>query len=57
VTGQRQNFQVAALFSQVWWFPNFTATYAVMNNDLAAVLAGHKTVKQMLADVAEALKG
>jgi multiple sugar transport system substrate-binding protein len=56
VTGQRQNFMVAAPFSRVWAFPNFNATYAVMNSDLGAVIAGTKTVDQMLADVARSLK-
>jgi multiple sugar transport system substrate-binding protein len=57
VTGPRQNFMVAAPFSQVWQFPNFAKTYALMNSDLRAVIAGTKTVSQMLADVAASLKG
>jgi multiple sugar transport system substrate-binding protein len=57
LTGPRGNFMVAAPFSQPWSFPNFTKTYAVMNNDLTAVIAGSKSVKQMLADVARSLKG
>jgi multiple sugar transport system substrate-binding protein len=57
VTGPRENFMVAAPFAQVWAFPNFTKTYAVMNNDLNAVIAGKTTVDQMLADVASSLKG
>jgi multiple sugar transport system substrate-binding protein len=56
VTGPRQSFMVAAPFARVWAFPNFTKTYALMNNDLAAVIAGTKTVDQMLADVASSLK-
>jgi multiple sugar transport system substrate-binding protein len=56
VTGPRENFMVAAPFARVWSFPNFTNAYAVMNNDLSAVIAGSKTVQQMLADVAGALK-
>jgi multiple sugar transport system substrate-binding protein len=56
VTGPRANFMVAAPFARVWSFPNFTTTYAVMNNDLSAVIAGSKTVQQMLADVAGVLK-
>jgi multiple sugar transport system substrate-binding protein len=56
VTGPRANFMVAALFSRVWSFPNFTKTYALMNSDLGAVIAGGKTVQQMLADVASSLK-
>src|SRR5262249_9593189 len=56
VTGPRANFMVAALFSRVWSFPNFTETYDVMNSDLGAVVAGSKTVPQMLADVAGSLK-
>jgi multiple sugar transport system substrate-binding protein len=56
VTGPRSNFIVAAPFSQVWWFPNFKDTYQVMNSDLSAVIAGQKSVEQMLADVASALK-
>jgi multiple sugar transport system substrate-binding protein len=56
VTGPRQNFMVAAPFAQVWAFPNFTKTYTVMNDDLNAVIAGSKTVPQMLADVASSLK-
>jgi multiple sugar transport system substrate-binding protein len=56
VTGPRENFMVAAPWAQVWSFPNFTKTYAVMNNDLTAVIAGTKTVQQMLADVASSLK-
>jgi multiple sugar transport system substrate-binding protein len=57
VTGPRANFQVAAPFAQVWQFPNFTKTYAVMNSDLKDVVAGTKTVPQMLSDVAASLKG
>ena len=57
VTGPRANFMVAALYSRVWAFPNFTKTYTVMNDDLNAVIAGSKSVEQMLADVASSLKG
>ena len=40
-----------------WGFPNFSATYTIMNNDLQAVIDGNKTTAQMLADVAASLKG
>jgi multiple sugar transport system substrate-binding protein len=56
VTGLRGNFMVAAPFARVWAFPNFTKAYAVMNRDLTAVIAGSKSVQQMLADVASVLK-
>src|SRR5262249_41872370 len=56
VTGPRQNFMVAALFSRVWAFPNFNKTYKVMNDDLSAVIDGSKSVDQMLLDVASSLK-
>jgi multiple sugar transport system substrate-binding protein len=56
VTGPRANFMVAALFSQVWSFPNFAETYKLMNSDLSAVIGGGKSVEQMLADVASSLK-
>jgi multiple sugar transport system substrate-binding protein len=56
VTGPRANFMVAAPFAQVWSFPNFTKTYALMNNDLSAVIDGSKSVDQMLDDVARSLK-
>jgi multiple sugar transport system substrate-binding protein len=56
VTGPRANFMVAAPFAEVWSFPNFTKTYAVMNNDLGAVIDGSKSVNQMLDDVATSLK-
>src|SRR5262249_50697455 len=57
VTGPRANFMVAALYSRVWVFPNFNKTYAVMNNDLSAVIDGKESVDKMLADVASSLKG
>jgi multiple sugar transport system substrate-binding protein len=57
VTGPRANFMVAALYSRVWAFPNFTKTYTVMNNDLNAVIAGKESVDKMLANVASSLKG
>jgi multiple sugar transport system substrate-binding protein len=57
VTGPRANFMVAALYSRVWAFPNFTKTYTVMNNDLNAVIAGKESVEKMLANVASSLKG
>jgi multiple sugar transport system substrate-binding protein len=56
LTGPRANFMVAAPFAQVWSFPNFTKTYAVMNTDLTAVIGGKLTVDQMLAAVASSLK-
>ncbi len=57
--GGRQNFLAAAKYAQGWGFNNvhFASAYTVMNNDLTAVIAGSKTVQQMLADVASALKG
>jgi multiple sugar transport system substrate-binding protein len=56
VTGPRQSFMVAAPFARVWAFPNFTKTYALMNSDWSAVIAGHQSVQQMLANVASSLK-
>jgi ABC-type glycerol-3-phosphate transport system substrate-binding protein len=56
VTGPRENFMVAAPFAQTWAFPNFTKTYALMNHDLGAVVAGSMSVPQMLAQVASSLK-
>jgi multiple sugar transport system substrate-binding protein len=55
--GGRQNFLIAAKYARGWGFPNFAATYTVMNNDLTAVINGSKTVDQMLSDVASGLKG
>jgi multiple sugar transport system substrate-binding protein len=56
LTGPRANFMVAAPFAQVWAFPNFNKTYAVMNSDLTAVVGGKMSVDQMLAQVASSLK-
>ena len=55
--GGRGAFLGQAPYAHGWGFPNFSATYTVMNNDLSAVITGNKTVQQMLADVASALKG
>ena len=57
--GGRAPFLAAAPYSHGWGFgnPNFNAAYTVMSNDITAVISGSKTVKQMLADVAAALKG
>ena len=53
----RQAFLAAGPFSRGWGFPNFDATYTIMNNDLQAVINGSMTTSQMLADVASSLKG
>ncbi len=55
--GGRQNFLAAAPYAHGWGFQNFTNAYTVMNNDLSAVFTGGKTVEQMMADAAQALKG
>ncbi len=55
--GGRQAFLAAGPFARGWSFPNFTATYTIMNNDLQAVVNGSMTTQQMLADVAGSLKG
>ena len=55
--GGRGAFLGAAPFAHGWGFSNFTNAYTVMNNDLTAVINGGKTVAQMLAEVAQALKG
>jgi multiple sugar transport system substrate-binding protein len=57
--GGRAPFLAAAPYSHGWGFgnPNFNSAYTVMSNDITAVISGSKTVKQMLADVAAALKG
>lgn len=55
--GGRQNFLNQAPYAHGWGFPNFSTAYTVMNNDLSAVMTGSKTVAQMLADAAAALKG
>jgi len=55
--GGRQAFLAAGPFSQGWGFPNFSTAYSIMNNDLSAVFTGSKSVSQMLADAASALKG
>ncbi len=53
----RQAFLAAGPVSRGWAFPNFDATYTIMNNDLLAVINGTMTTSQMLADVASSLKG
>lgn len=55
--GGRQAFLASGPYSRGWGFPNFTATYTIMNNDLQAVISGSKTTQQMLSDVAASLKG
>jgi multiple sugar transport system substrate-binding protein len=55
--GGRQAFLASGPFSRGWRFPNFTATYTIMNNDLQAVINGSMTTSQMLAHVAASLKG
>jgi len=55
--GGRGAFLGAAPYAHGWGFNNFSSTYTIMNNDLTAVINGGKTVQQMLADVAAALKG
>ena len=55
--GGRKPFLAAASYAHGWQFPHFTQAYTVMNNDLSAVLTGGKSVKQMMADAAAALKG
>jgi multiple sugar transport system substrate-binding protein len=57
--GGRGPFLAAAPFAHGWGFgnPYFANAYTVMGNDLNAVIAGSKSTKSMLADVAAALKG
>ena len=55
--GGRQAFLASGPFSRGWRFPNFTATYTIMNNDLQAVINGSMTTSEMLAHVAASLKG
>ena len=55
--GGRAPFLAAGPSARGWGFPNFTATYTIMNNDLQAVINGSMTTSQMLADVAKSLKG
>ena len=55
--GGRAPFLVSGPVSRGWGFPNFSATYTIMNNDLQAVINGSMTVPKMLADVAASLKG
>jgi multiple sugar transport system substrate-binding protein len=57
VPNGRQAFLSQGPFSRGWAFPNFDATYTIMNNDLQAVINGSMSTQQMLADVAAALKG
>jgi multiple sugar transport system substrate-binding protein len=54
--GGRKAFLAAAPYVHGWGFPNFSDTYTIMNNDLQSVIAGNKTVAQMLANVAASLK-
>lgn len=56
VPGGRQAFLSAAKYAHGWGFRNFSDAYSTMNNDLQAVIAGSKSVSQMLADVAAKLK-
>jgi multiple sugar transport system substrate-binding protein len=55
--GGRGAFLAAGPSSHGWGFPNFTATYTIMNNDLQAVMNGSMSTQQMLADVSRSLKG
>ena len=55
--GGRAPFLAAGPFARGWAFPNFDATYTIMNNDLQAVINGSMTTQQMLSDVASSLKG
>ena len=55
--GGRQAFLSAAPYAHGWGFPNFSAAYTVMNNDLSAVISGSKSVAAMLQDVKAALAG
>jgi multiple sugar transport system substrate-binding protein len=57
VPNGRQAFLSQGPVSRGWAFPNFDATYTIMNNDLQAVINGSMSTQQMLADVAAALKG
>ena len=57
VPNGRQAFLSQGPFSRGWAFPNFDATYTIMNNDLQAVINGSMSTQQMLADVAASLKG
>ena len=54
--GGRKSFLAASPYVHGWGFNNFSNAYTVMNNDLTAVIAGSKTVSQMLSDVAAALR-
>jgi hypothetical protein len=54
--GGRKAFLAASPFVRGWGFPNFSETYTIMNNDLQSVIAGNKTVAEMLANVAASLK-
>jgi multiple sugar transport system substrate-binding protein len=55
--GGRAPFLAAGPSSRAWGFPNFSATLTIMNNDLQAVIDGHKTTAEMLSDVNASLKG
>ena len=55
--GGRAPFLAAGPFARGWAFPNFDATYTIMNNDLQAVINGSMTTQQMLSEVATSLKG
>jgi multiple sugar transport system substrate-binding protein len=54
--GGRRAFLSQAPYAHPWGFVGFSDVYTVMNNDLTAVMAGSKSIPQMLADVAKALK-
>ncbi|MGZ4282351.1 MAG: extracellular solute-binding protein [Gaiellaceae bacterium] len=54
--GGRQAFLSQAPYAHPWGFAGFSDVYTVMNNDLTAVMSGSKSIPQMLADVASALK-
>jgi multiple sugar transport system substrate-binding protein len=55
--GGRKNFLIAAKWAHGWGFPHFATAYTIMNNDLSAVITGNKSVSDMLADAAAAMKG
>jgi multiple sugar transport system substrate-binding protein len=49
--GAGKPFLAEAPAAQPWGFPNFSQAYSAMNNDLAAVISGGKSVQAMLQDV------
>ena len=58
--GGRAAFLAAGPFSHGWGFPNFSATYTIMNNDLQAVINGSMTTSPdavRRGEVAEGLDG